>query len=265
MFRVGIAGVFECQSANCRTENHTGETEEKADERTDTGAKDPPAGRSCAASPQEAGYVVGDKRYQGQAEHQKQHHGSNARELVGPGNDQDAKVDDRHARHDGRNKRHNSADNHGDADDGQQDAHDVLTLESNDRWPQASPVPRTRSLIVFLTVAVTLSGQFRPAPALAIVDATVVPMTSNVGLLRNHTVLVTGDRISLVAPASGTAIPAGAQRIDGRGKFLIPGLADMHVHLEYVENREILGLFIVNGVTTVRNMDVRPQILAWKK
>lgn len=77
--------------------------------------------------------------------------------------------------------------------------------------------------------------------------------------------LVAGDRISLVAPASGTVIPAGAQRIDGRGKFLTPGFADMHVHLEYFENPEILGLFIVNGVTTVRNMDGRPQILAWKK
>ena len=46
---------------------------------------------------------------------------------------------------------------------------------------------------------------------------------------------------------------------------LMPGLADMHVHLEYFEDPSILKLFLANGVTTVRNMDGRPRILEWKK
>ena len=45
----------------------------------------------------------------------------------------------------------------------------------------------------------------------------------------------------------------------------MPGLADMHVHLEYFDDPAILQLFLANGVTTVRNMDGRPYILEWKR
>jgi imidazolonepropionase-like amidohydrolase len=49
-------------------------------------------------------------------------------------------------------------------------------------------------------------------------------------------------------------LPAGARVIDGRGKFLIPGLWDMHVHTAIAGGRALLGLYVANGVTGVRDM-----------
>src|SRR5213076_732459 len=66
---------------------------------------------------------------------------------------------------------------------------------------------------------------------------------------RDQTVIVRGTRIVAAAPASTTSIPAGARVIDGRGRFLIPGLWDMHVHTAIVGGRELLGFYVANGVT----------------
>jgi imidazolonepropionase-like amidohydrolase len=119
--------------------------------------------------------------------------------------------------------------------------------------------------IVLFAIVVAVSAEQDVARTIAIVDATVIPMTSNTTALSNHTILVSGDRISAVLPASKISVPKGALRIDGRGKFAIPGLSDMHVHLEYFDQPDILGLFVANGVTTIRNMDGRPYLLEWKK
>jgi imidazolonepropionase-like amidohydrolase len=68
------------------------------------------------------------------------------------------------------------------------------------------------------------------------------------------TVVVEGDRISAVQPAGGSSeLPAGAERIDGRGKWLLPGLIDMHVHVALV-GEEALPLWLGTGVTTVRDV-----------
>jgi len=50
-------------------------------------------------------------------------------------------------------------------------------------------------------------------------------------LLPGHTVLIRGSTIAQVAPTDSVDIPAEAIRIEGRGRYLLPGLADMHVHL----------------------------------
>lgn len=68
----------------------------------------------------------------------------------------------------------------------------------------------------------------------------------------NQTVVVRGNRIQSVA--MGSAIPAGARVIDGRGKYLIPGLWDMHVHTDVVHGGALLALYVLNGVTGVRDM-----------
>ena len=68
----------------------------------------------------------------------------------------------------------------------------------------------------------------------------------------NQTVIVRGNRIESVAARS--PIPAGARVIDGRGKYLIPGLWDMHVHADVVHGRALLALYVLNGVTGVRDM-----------
>ncbi|MES3035621.1 MAG: amidohydrolase family protein [Gemmatimonadota bacterium] len=70
-------------------------------------------------------------------------------------------------------------------------------------------------------------------------------------LLPGQTVLIRHDTITRVAPATAVAVPAGADVVDGTGRFLMPGMADMHVHL-YTDGD--LRTYVANGITTVRNM-----------
>src|SRR5689334_13179541 len=83
-----------------------------------------------------------------------------------------------------------------------------------------------------------------------------------------QTVVVRDGRIATIGPANTVKVPDGALKIDGRGKYLMPGLADMHVHLYPGAGRQDdlasqqLQLFLANGVTTVRNMIGKPEHLA---
>jgi imidazolonepropionase-like amidohydrolase len=70
----------------------------------------------------------------------------------------------------------------------------------------------------------------------------------------NRTVVIRGNRIVAEGPSSSISVPAGARVIDGRGKFLIPGLWDMHVHTVMPGGKQVLPLYIANGVTGVRDM-----------
>jgi imidazolonepropionase-like amidohydrolase len=97
-------------------------------------------------------------------------------------------------------------------------------------------------------------------PVTAFVDVSVVPMDTE-RILAHHTVVVHNGVISVVGHVSTTPIPDGAHIIDGSGKFLMPGLADMHVH---ISNEDEFLLFIANGVTTVRDMFGNEDRLAWR-
>ena len=79
--------------------------------------------------------------------------------------------------------------------------------------------------------------------------------------LVDHTVIVALGRIAWVGPSRNARTPQGAQRVDARGAFLIPGLADMHVHLGSADE---LQQYVAHGVTTVRNMNGTPQHLVWR-
>lgn len=79
-------------------------------------------------------------------------------------------------------------------------------------------------------------------------------------MLPERTIVVRGDRIvAVTAPGQPVDVPAGAARIDGRGKFALPGLIDAHVHLMHVLNfanvsgDEVLPLYLAAGVTSVRS------------
>ena len=100
--------------------------------------------------------------------------------------------------------------------------------------------------------------------SIAFVDVTVLTMTESDETLGGQTVLVSGDSIVAIGAADDVQVPIGATIVEGAGRFLMPGLADFHVHLEYSEDPRILDLFLANGVTTVRNMDGRPYILEWR-
>jgi imidazolonepropionase-like amidohydrolase len=89
----------------------------------------------------------------------------------------------------------------------------------------------------------------------AFTHVAVVPMTAAT-LLRDQTVLVRGDRIVAVGPARSIRVPAGSRVLDGRGRFLVPGLWDMHSHLtdDSTVRAITLPLYVANGVTGLRNM-----------
>ncbi len=95
----------------------------------------------------------------------------------------------------------------------------------------------------------------------AFVNVNVIPMFLD-RVLPSQTVIIRDGRISAIGPAESIVVPPGAKRIDGTNKFLIPGLADMHVHI--FGPSEML-LYLANGVTTVRNMDGRPEHLLWRE
>jgi hypothetical protein len=99
----------------------------------------------------------------------------------------------------------------------------------------------------------------------AFVGANVISMAPAAGISPDQTVIVRDGRIAALGPATAVRIPRGALRIDATGQYLLPGLADMHVHLEHSDDPRFLTLFLANGVTTVRNIDGRSYILRWKE
>lgn len=106
---------------------------------------------------------------------------------------------------------------------------------------------------------------------IAITHASVIPMTRDT-ILRDATVIVRDGRIVTVGPAASTAVPRGARIIDGTGRYLIPGLADMHVHL-LSDGDEVhdsagpaeLGVMLANGVTAARLMIGTPEQLVLRR
>ena len=81
----------------------------------------------------------------------------------------------------------------------------------------------------------------------------------------NMTVIVDGDRIVAVSPSRRTHIPRKAVVVDGTGKFLIPGLWDMHVHGASDDRAPWSHLlFLANGVVGVRDMSGPPDAHAWR-
>jgi imidazolonepropionase-like amidohydrolase len=94
---------------------------------------------------------------------------------------------------------------------------------------------------------------------LAFVDITVETMESP-RPLGHQTVIIEGNTIAKIG--ANVEVPADAERIDGRNKFLIPGLHDMHVHLDGTKG--MLELFLGSGITTVRNMAGSPRTIAMR-
>lgn len=95
------------------------------------------------------------------------------------------------------------------------------------------------------------SPDLRPENTLvAFVNVNVVPMDRE-RILENRTVLIRDGIIEKIGDGGQVDVPEDAVVIDGTGKYLMPGLVDMHVHVK--EKNDAL-LFVANGVTTVRDM-----------
>lgn len=138
----------------------------------------------------------------------------------------------------------------------------------------------TRIAVVLLSIAFwdPIDVWCQPAPAesahkqataiahVTVVDATGAPAQSDM------TVVISGKRISVLDASKNARIPRKARVIDARGKFLIPGLWDMHVHFrggkELIrDNEAFLKIFIAYGITGVREMggDLVDSVLAWRQ
>jgi hypothetical protein len=140
---------------------------------------------------------------------------------------------------------------------------------------------QSASLALTLIVAFVLSVLAAPAPLLALgeadsilkpllprlaradrevtvfQDVNVIPMDS-ARVVPHQTVVISGSRIVAFGPAGKTVTPSGATVIDGAGRYLIPGLLDMHFHLpspgiDWTKVDAYLTFLVANGITTVRS------------
>jgi len=107
-----------------------------------------------------------------------------------------------------------------------------------------------------------------PPPPVAFVNATVIPMDRE-RVLPGYTVITQGNKVVSFGANADVRVPAGATRIDGTGKYLIPGLAEMHAHIPPGNAPDttisrVLELFALNGVTTVRGMLGTPRHLVFR-
>ena len=116
---------------------------------------------------------------------------------------------------------------------------------------------------ILASVAIVAAGCAKPAAppatdATAFVNVNVVNVADG-RIEPAQTVVVAGGRITRIATDPA---PPGARTIDGTGRYLIPGLMDMHTHLM---NEDQLVLYLANGVTTIRNMSGDSTALAWRE
>jgi imidazolonepropionase-like amidohydrolase len=99
------------------------------------------------------------------------------------------------------------------------------------------------------------AGKAAAPPALAFKDVTVIDVTDG-RLIPEQTVVIVGNRIQEVGPSNNVRPPQGALVVDARQKYLLPGIWEMHGHIDD-EADAYYPLFIANGVTGVREMAQR--------
>jgi imidazolonepropionase-like amidohydrolase len=132
-------------------------------------------------------------------------------------------------------------------------------------------MPRLFVILALLSVPVgSPAFAAERAAELVIEHVTLLPMTVDGAPISNATVTIRDGRIASIGPAR-TVTPRGARRIDGRGKFLMPGFTDMHMHLEndrlmriwsgdktvpdgLMQLEDLLTPYLANGVTQIFNL-----------
>jgi imidazolonepropionase-like amidohydrolase len=130
-----------------------------------------------------------------------------------------------------------------------------------------------RVLLSILLLTTSIAAQSPQAPQsniVAFVNVNVIPMDRE-RVLRNQTVIVRNGTITTIGDSKRIKAPAGAQVVDGTGKFLTPGLMDMHVHLfsddEFPDAlaEDEFKVMIAYGVTTIRLMIGTPEQLVLRE
>ena len=118
-------------------------------------------------------------------------------------------------------------------------------------------------LVLLLLSSSTSLSIAQPNDVVAFTDVSVIPMDEE-RVLENHTVVVREGRIADMGP--DVSVPDGALIVEGRGKYLVPGVAEMHAHIPSPQHGEdtierTLFLYLSNGVTTIRGMLGHPRHL----
>ncbi len=116
------------------------------------------------------------------------------------------------------------------------------------------------SAAILLSLAAQAAGATLAVTHVAVVDGT------DPSPRPDQTVVIRDNRIVAVGPAALTLVPADARVVEGQGKFLVPGFWDMHVHTVVPGGREVLALYVANGVLGVRDMAGDwAQISEWRR
>ncbi|HEY6984767.1 MAG TPA: hypothetical protein VH375_01695, partial [Rhodanobacteraceae bacterium] len=124
----------------------------------------------------------------------------------------------------------------------------------------------TLRAFAFVGLGLIAPAQAVEYPDLAITDVSIVDVAHGT-TIGPRTIVVRDGRIKAIAAPSAAVVPDSAERIDGRGRFVIPGLVDMHVHLfnnvsKRPPNTWSFPLYVANGVTAVREMAAIPDSIA---
>jgi len=126
--------------------------------------------------------------------------------------------------------------------------------------------------LFFASFAFAQRGDYAIAktePITAITHVTVIEVNSGTALT-DQTVIITGSKITEVGSALKISVPKDAIKIDGLGKFLIPGLWDMHVHMAGITadphwSQPLLGVMLAYGITGMRDMGGNlPDLQYWR-
>lgn len=132
-------------------------------------------------------------------------------------------------------------------------------------------LPRAAAALAGLALLLPVRTATAQEQTIAFHDVHVVTMQDE-GVRRNQTVLVRNGRIVEIGKADDVTIPAEAQLISAAGKYLMPGLAEMHAHIptpaadgDETLVKETLFLYLANGITTIRGMLGHPYHLALRQ
>jgi imidazolonepropionase-like amidohydrolase len=120
--------------------------------------------------------------------------------------------------------------------------------------------------LIFLIATGILAAESANSASTAFINVNVVPMTSE-AVIKYQTVVITDGIIASIGSVRDTAVPEEAVLVDGTDRYLMPGLAEMHGHVPGRTSgnlKRVLGLYVANGVTTVRGMLGQPSHLVMR-
>jgi hypothetical protein len=107
----------------------------------------------------------------------------------------------------------------------------------------------------------TVSSPSSPSSTTYITNVTVID-TENGKKIQDRTVIISGDRISEVRDSNGVKPPAGTKVVDGNGKYLIPGLWDMHVRAVFAERMD--SMFPLSSPTVSWGFETWERPCLWR-